>query len=557
MTGLRQWRKPATYLLLLIVGLLIYSNTLQSPFVLDDRFFILENPMIGELSNFLNFSGTRYVGFLSFALNYAVSGFDLFGFRLTNILIHIINSTLVYLFLTLTLQTPSLKDSAKELSALGAPLAAALLFLTHPVETQAVTYVVQRFTSLATLFYLASLCFYIKARLTGESGDGRGRVLFYAAALVTGLLAQKTKELAFTLPAVIVLYEFTFFKISNGLKKKIIYLVPFILLMAVIPISLFLPDLFESSTVASRSQYVKEHLTATASASRHDYLITQFRVIVTYLRLLILPVNQTFIYDYPLLKSFTEIRVLSSFALVAAFFFSAVYLYIRSIKRGKGALLLVTFLIIWFFMALSVESSIIPLRFVIFEHRLYLPSTAILPAATVAFFYLFMWFFRNKASITHRLYLWIFIIAVITIFSIATYQRNAVWKDKRTLWSDNLIKAPGSDIVHYDLALVYMDSGELEKSFYHLKRAVEINPANHMAFNNLANIFYIKRDYRTAMRYYIKALELEPKNGNAHYNLGLVYEKLGLWDKAQEEFFKALQADPTINEAREKLNRRR
>ncbi|MBE9532359.1 MAG: hypothetical protein IME98_06085, partial [Proteobacteria bacterium] len=272
----KRWPRSAAYLLLLIIGLLIYSNTLQSPFVLDDRFFIVENPMIIDLANFSDLSGTRYVTFLSFALNYAISSLDLFGFHLTNILIHIVNAVLLYLFIDLTLSSPALKGSSKELRALGAPLAAALLFLTHPIETQAVTYIVQRGASLATLFYLASLCLYVKARLTCGSGSAKRRIFFYVAALAACLIAQKTKELAFTLPAVIVLYEFTFFSITDGVKKKIAYVAPFVALMAVIPLSLFLPEIFESTSQASRTIFVKEHLSATVSASRYEYLLTQF-----------------------------------------------------------------------------------------------------------------------------------------------------------------------------------------------------------------------------------------------------------------------------------------
>ena len=217
------------FLILILLGLAIYSNALWGPFVLDDRLFILRNPTIRSLSNFLEIPGTRYIGFLSFALNYAVGGYDVFGYNLVNIVIHIINSILVYQLVSFLLKTPIMGKAQFNVKHFA--LLTSLLFLTHPIETQAVNYVVQRFASLATLFYLLSITLYLKARLmvpADDSDSGKGRYLFYGAALVAAATAQITKEMSFTLPFVIVLFEFTFFPISEGIRKKAKRILPFL-----------------------------------------------------------------------------------------------------------------------------------------------------------------------------------------------------------------------------------------------------------------------------------------------------------------------------------------
>ncbi len=170
-------RPLAAFLLITVIATAIYSNTFSASFHLDDNHNIVNNAKIKDLSNFLDFSGTRYVGFLSFALNYYFGQLDLFSYHLVNLLIHITNGFLVYCLVLLLFRAshsnaqpesgqphraaPTV-DQAQSIAPLpnsqrvSAPwlaLATALLFIAHPIQTQAVTYIVQRFTSLAAMFY--------------------------------------------------------------------------------------------------------------------------------------------------------------------------------------------------------------------------------------------------------------------------------------------------------------------------------------------------------------------------------------------------------------------
>ncbi|HXX57700.1 MAG TPA: hypothetical protein VEI96_06840, partial [Thermodesulfovibrionales bacterium] len=384
-------RKPFFHLLLIaVVGLAAYSNCFSVPFVFDDDFNIVHNPVIRVLDHFFtslkgyDFNPRRYIGYLSFALNYRIGGLDVAGYHGVNVAIHIGNAMLLYLLVLLTFRTPyfahsSLEDGCcqpKDSGSAGPDafpvpvfiaFFASLLFAAHPVQTQAVTYIVQRFTSLATLFYLLSLVFYIKGRL--KSQGAKSPLLFYCLSLVLALCAMKTKEMAWTLPVIIILYEVLFFE--SPLRRRLLYLLPVLLTLLIIPVSIVNTDKSLGEVLSDLSEKTRVQ----SEISREDYFMTEMRVIVTYIRLIFFPVNQNLDYDYPVSYSFFTPPVFFSFLLLAAIFGAAVYLLYRSRKaEGKAYYRLIAFGILWFFTGLSIESSVIPIADVIFEHRLYLPA---------------------------------------------------------------------------------------------------------------------------------------------------------------------------------------
>ena len=248
-------RPVSHFLLIAVLAILVYSNTFNVPFLFDDNPNIVENPIVMDLKYFTQpseaeiFSGTfqykefmkRFIGYLSFALNYKAHGLDVRGYHITNLLIHIINGILLYSLVMLTFRTPWFSDSYLNDKSRVVALFSALLFVSHPVQTQAVTYIVQRFASLATMFYLMSLVFYVTWRLrtavrSSESGAWKNHII-YIMSLVSAVLAMKTKETAFTLPLAIMLYEFLFFK--GKVKMRLLRLMPLILTMLIIPLTYF------------------------------------------------------------------------------------------------------------------------------------------------------------------------------------------------------------------------------------------------------------------------------------------------------------------------------
>lgn len=211
--------------LIVIIGVLVYSNTFYSPFIFDDSANLVDNPLIMDLSRAglkEAFHSRRAIGIITFQLNYFFSEWNVLGFHLTNILIHIFASLSVYRLLQLLMATEYFSDNADErFRKLPLPFFAALLFVAHPVQTQAVTYIVQRFASLATLFYLAAIIAYLSGRINQVALRKLftvKTVAWFCATLICTFLAFYTKETAYTLPIAIMLVELLFFRCS---PKKI------------------------------------------------------------------------------------------------------------------------------------------------------------------------------------------------------------------------------------------------------------------------------------------------------------------------------------------------
>ena len=211
------FRRLLAFGLLLLVTFLAYANTFHVPFHFDDDPNIVLNPSV-HLKSFslpqlkqliqINYRDSlRIFAYFTFAVNYYVGGLEVFGFHLVNFLIHLGSGLLLYGFLLLTLNLPSLRERYGSI-AFPTALFTSLLFLVHPVQTQSVTYIVQRMTSLGGMFYLLGLFLYVKGRLS--SGNRRG--LFWTGAGLSYLLGLFTKENVAILPLFVALYEFYFFQ---------------------------------------------------------------------------------------------------------------------------------------------------------------------------------------------------------------------------------------------------------------------------------------------------------------------------------------------------------
>lgn len=515
--------KPFWALLLLaILATFIYSNTFSSSFHFDDLPNIVDNPQIKDLANFADISGARYVGFFTFALNYYFGGTAVFGYHLVNLLIHVFNGFLVYCLVQLLFKAKDPDDSSHFDFAPWVALATGVLFIVHPVQTQAVTYIVQRFASLAALFYLLAVVCYLQWRLS-ESTRGT-RHLWYVGALLSTVLAMKTKETTFTLPFMLILVEWTFFRPSTA--RRWAALLPFLLTLPIIPLS-HLDALGEAEPGLTRQ---------TTGISRSSYLFTQFRVIVTYLRLLVLPIDQILDYDYPVYHSFLNPPVFLSFLLLASLFSFALYLLFRT--RFK----LAAFGLLWLFLALSAESSIFPIEDVIFEHRLYLPVAG----AFLAVVALLMDYFRGGAR--QRWLVGAFLVIVLILGS-ATYQRNLVWQDDLTLWRDEALKSPHKPRVRNTLGVAYESKGMHDAAVQEYQAAIKLNPNLETAHNNLGNTYAKQGALDKAVEEYQKASELKQDYASPHVNLGNVYASQGRLEDAVREYETAIKRAPTRSAA--------
>lgn len=530
--------------LITIFGFLAYSNTFSAPFVFDDFAYIVENPVIKEFDYFLEPSKVedaelsrivlhtrkpRYVGFLTFWANYRLHGLNVTGYHVVNLAIHLMNSIVLYMLVLVTFRTRFLKTSALSKQARYIALFSALLFVSHPIQTQAVTYITQRFTSLATLFYLLSLLSYVSSRLSGASIR---RYALYALSLVSAVLAMLTKQNAFTLPLAIALYEVMFFE--GRFRRRAVRVFPFFLAMFIIPLSLMDIDrpLGEVLEDASRAP-------AQPALPRWKYLVVQFRVIVTYLRLLLLPVNQNLDYDYFRYSPLFMFQAFLSFLFLSALFLSAVYLF-RRFRHSASWTRIIAFGISWFFLTLSVESSIIPIYNLIFEHRVYLPSAWVFVAAVTGAVALIG---RLKTG-TLRITVVSAVVLLPFVFSVATYARNSVWKSRVSLWEDTARKSGQKARPLINLGIAYIEEGEPEKAIPVLTRVLDITPKSAKVWYHLGSAFRGAGQPRKAIQHYMTAIRLNPDHKDAHYYLALTYYSVNLLDEAIKHYRIALDLKP-------------
>lgn len=422
---LSRWFAPLFVLFTAALAFIIYSNSFSVPFQFDDLPIIVENTSLRRLANLPGLlSSQRGLTMATFALNYAAGGVDTTGYHLVNIVIHIINAALVYLLLAHTLRFVNIEEaSARRLGALTA-----LLFMAHPIQTQAVTYIVQRMESLSSLFYLLALLFLVWG---SKAAAFPKRLALYAGVGLSYLFAFYSKETAFTLPAVALLYDFCFIakgKIRAMTGRWPAYAV-LAALFAVFTVTTILPlgGFGDVSDESADSKYAAPKVKAglgtkeldysagfkVSSVTPKEYLYTQFNVMVYYISLFVYPANQNLDYDFPLSRELmkapqvAEGTVLNmpipppivSLAILLAIAGAGAYMIIITQGRPGGRLRVAGFFIFWYFIVLSPTSSIVPIIDAIYEHRVYLPSLGFFTILALSIDWAAMRLFGSKKAL--------------------------------------------------------------------------------------------------------------------------------------------------------------
>ena len=537
---------PLALALITLAGFLGYGNIFDSSFHFDDRPTLIDNPAIrdlGDVHKLWSFYPPRFVGFLSFALNYRLGGLNPAGYHGVNFLLHVVTAFLVFKL------AESIGEAMQSRCAAGAgmpqasdadswpwrrsvaALLVALIFAGHPIQTQAVTYITQRFALLSAFFYLAALVFYLKFVLTrAAAGTTSTAAAYYALSLAAAVVAMFCKQNAFTLPFAVVLVEY-FFGAPPPERRgaRLWRLAPFILTLAIIPAAILLGGDFDRDKILGLEE---------GRPSRSQYFFTQFNVLTTYLRLLFFPINQNLDYDYPLSSGLFEWPAMGSFLLLAG----VLLLAVRSFKTCRP----VAFGILFFFLALAVESSFVSLDNVIYEHRLYLPSVGFFIALVFGLFHV-----AGKPAIFRLMGFVLGLLAA--IFVLGTHHRNQVWKDEVTLWTDVTAKSPGKGRGHYNLGLALASRGTVGPAVMEYNRALAIDPENAAARLNLGVAYLQMNLPEKAVEQYRLALALRPDYAEAYYNLGVAYARLGQKDKSAAYYRKTLSIDPRYARAHNNL----
>jgi tetratricopeptide (TPR) repeat protein len=549
--------RPLTRIaVIIIVAIIGYANTFQVPFYFDDQSSITDTPAIHSLSSFFGKDGgydflpNRVVGYLTFALNYHAGGENVVGYHVFNLLIHIMNGLLVYALVRLTLRTPFIvglgtgdwgltTQNSKLKTQNFIPFFAALLFVSHPIQTQAVTYIVQRLTSMATFFYLAALVCHVRWRLARQAGAqfvSRPVLPWWLLSLSWAVLAMKTKEIAFTLPLTALLYEFAFF--GRPRLRRLPELAPLLLTLAIIPLTM-LNILKPAGEVLSD---VSKATVAQSALTRWEYLCTQFNVIVTYLRLLLFPVNQNLDYDFPVSRSLMEPRTFLSLLLLISLLGFAVWLW-QTRNSPQSPLpgprsRLISFGIFWFFLTLAVESGIIPIADVIVEHRLYLPSVGFFLALAAGGSLL-----AEKLKLSGRT-AGVVLTGVVLLLTGATYSRNEVWRDWITLWSDTARKSPNNPRAFNCLGVGYQRQNHHEEAIREFLTSIRIFPGYAEGYYNLGVSYQALGRNEEAVSMYERSVALGLDAPQAFSNLGVNYASQGRFAQAVDAFTEAVRRAP-------------
>ena len=502
----------------------LYFNTLDSPFIFDDVGNIQDNPYIrltkigfGDIAKAALESpaSNRPVANISFALNYYFHKYNIEGYHLVNILIHIATGILLYYFVKATLGIASLRSRYGLYKWI--PFLTAGLWIIHPIQTQSVTYIVQRMNSMAAMFYVLSFLLYVKARLAEEK---RKKVALFTFCVLTGIIALGSKEIAATLPFYILLYEWFFFQeVSLSWFKRHILLLIVILVLLSITALMFLGA---HPLEIILNSYKARDFTLT------QRVLTEFRVVIHYVGLLIFPhpSRLNLDYDFPLSYSLFD-PITTLFSLGGIFGLIALAIYMA--KKEP----LLSFCILWFLGNLAIESSVIGLE-IIFEHRTYLPSMLVsLMAITLAYQYLKQRRIRVAA-----------LCVIVMVYSVWTYERNSVWGDNVTLWTDCVEKSPGKARPHYNLGYALASRENLKEATIQYFEALQIKPDYADAHYNLGNALVKQGRTAEAIEHYTKTLQIDKDYVNAYSNLGYALIDQGKIDEAISQFSRALQIKP-------------
>ncbi|HLF17512.1 MAG TPA: tetratricopeptide repeat protein [Candidatus Omnitrophota bacterium] len=505
-------------LVLIILGILSYSNTFNASFQLDDGHAIVGNPAIKDLKDLHKiwaYDTTRFLTYLSFAVNYHFGKLNTFGYHLINLIIHLCTSIVVYILAQLVIARANVFKKQKESRNQLFAICAALAFLLHPIQTSAVTYVVQRAALLATFFYVLTLTLYILFTLTKKAP-------YYLLALLAAFLGIFSKPLIMTLPLSLALYEICFPQSQKEpLKNRLCRLTPFFLMMLLVPGILILWK-YQTIDLEKLFEISKE----TTAYSRKEYFLTQINVLVTYVRLLVLPINQNFDYDFPIARSFFTYPTWAC----ASFLMALAALGVKLFKKHA----LVSFSIFWFFITLSAESSIFPISDVIFEHRLYLPMVGF--SLLVA--YLLVNLIQKRGAALGALGV------LVIVYAGASFARNKVWHDPFSLWSDVLKTPTKKSRPYIYLGNVHLERKEYDKALAHFNRAIELNPQSAKTYNNRGLAHLAKQMMTQAVADFQRAIEVEPKYLDAYSNLGNAYQLMGRFEEAIGFYEKALLISP-------------
>lgn len=542
----------------------VYYNSLKLPFIFDDINKIVRNADIKQLGNLKtrliypydeNYhiphrnDPSRPLVYLTYTLNYYFGQLNPFGYHLVNVLLHLLNSILIFLLARKFIFYAFGKNSVL------LPFFTAVIFAVHTVNTSVVSYIFSRSDILSTFFYLlALLLFHPSSPPSPPRGEGyntgkysagffRNR-LPYIFSLICFLLALGSKQSALTLPAVILSFDLIFNGKKGVFRNKFLHL-PFWLILAAYLIARYyyfgaLGDLEGMD----------------ALWDRYPYIMIQPYVIIRYLMFLLFPTGLCYYHFLDTPETLLEFKLLApATALLCVFIF---LLWIS--RKKSSASKLIVFSALWFFITISPTSSFFPTTTAMVENRLYLPEFGFIVLLVFGLFSLLLKLKYNPPQLNllpggekarmrgepASLLLLILLSAYIVLLCVMTVKRNLLYGDPAALWQEVIDKYPGNVRAYNSLGNYYFEQGEYDRAEGEYSNAIRIKPDYAEAHNNLGILYSIRKEYDSAILEYEITLKLDPGIAETHTNLGNLYSIKKKYDRAVSEYRKALEIDPNL-----------
>lgn len=536
------------FLLATIISI-VYSNTIDSDWQLDDKANIVHNQgvHINELSLEsiwkASFSKAFHYNYrplpnLSFGFNWYFGGSNPKGYHIINIAIHVLSSFFLFFLILNLFKSPNLKDKYDSQDTFFVSLLSAILWALNPIQTQAVTYIVQRMTSMSAMFYVISILSYVMARnhtlnklyLVGNSRIRMPALFFYFLSIASYFCAFFSKENAAILPLSIIIVEAIFFRDLSDCKINWMWIVPLVSVffsVAVIAVLVFTDGNF--LFFVERYKY--------RPFTIYERLFTEPRVVLHYLTQIFYPMSERLSIAHDVTISKNILQPWTTFPSIMVIFALVFTGFAQTKKRP-----LLSFAILFYFLNHVVESTVLPLELV-FEHRNYLPSMFLFLPFAEAINSIIK---RNRDK--NRTYLFVVIIFVtllIVFFGLNTFRRNSVWKTNLSIWYDALRKAPKDlrSANNVATALAWREGAvyrDFDTAIFILNKALTLNniirkDVYREIYGNLGNLYFKKNNFEKAIWFHKKSLEVDPSFSKGRFDLVSPLIMLGKWKEATLE----------------------
>jgi tetratricopeptide (TPR) repeat protein len=490
-------------LIIIVAGFIAYGNSFSGDFVLDDGKHIVNNPRIREVTPLANtLGGRRPLVDLSLALNYRSGKLDRTGYHVFNLAVHLLAGLVLFGLIRRTLVTENLRtqygDAAPRLAVI-----IATLWIVHPLQTQSVTYLIQRAESMTGLFYLLV----VYAILRGA--HGRYPWIWYTIAVLSCAAGMGTKAVMVTAPLAAVLYDRVFLSRSlvELLRRRGVLYALLMSTWLILGLTGVLGGVLSSANKTATVGF------GYRGATGWEYLQTQAGVFLHYFRLATWPQPLCLDYGWKTAHNAWQV-VVPGFAILIALYFT-----IQAILRRSPT----GFTAVIFFLVLSPTSSIIPVKDPAFEHRMYLPLAAIITLLVVgghAILRLMNPIRQGRDTYLHKLVLAVIIVTSIILVT-ETRRRNTDYHNAATMWADVIVKCPKQARAHLGLGTLFFEQAKIERA------AGNADNANR-------NFVRAERSFKSAIKY-------RPKYADAQYNLGNAQVELGKLNEAVNSFRRSLQ----------------